>query len=371
MNTHFQEATMTPNWLSNLWRQDENISNLDPLGADRILSKLPEMNAGKDVNGLTQALQQLLPTASRARSFGFEDACAAMRDLGMLLGSLKRHGVEPALVVPAIEEVLPILGTLTSLPPRDTLLHYTIWNPSGERERSYTGTQDEHHLIRSVQIAMPALELCLYYLWQLMERPLCDGSFLPLCQGIHQRLEGLVEGVVHARRQVSTTYFAQELRLYFDPIVLRGRTYLGPGAVEMPVFVFDHLLWSADCTDQEYNDFKRTYLPYVRPVWRLVYDSYEGQRSLVSRIRNILGKTTPHYEEGYQAASEVMAIGNRLKSFRMPHRKMAEEAYVSQSEGHRSQGSGGYETSILSRVIMLMLLQLKSLEEHKNFVSLT
>ncbi len=72
--------------------------------------------------------------------------------------------------------------------------------------------------------------------------------------------------VVYARGNVSTLYFAQARRLYYEPMRLNGHTYLWPGAVEMPVFVFDHLFWSFDCTDAEYTSFKKGHLPYVRPA---------------------------------------------------------------------------------------------------------
>lgn len=131
------DITAVPNWLRTLWQQDEIIRELDPLKADELMSQLPLLNLQRDTEGLTQMLQKLLPSASQARSLGFEEACAAMRDLGLVMGSLKRHGVEPVARVPGLEEVLPLLATLTSLPPRDTLLHYTIWNPAGSRERRY------------------------------------------------------------------------------------------------------------------------------------------------------------------------------------------------------------------------------------------
>jgi hypothetical protein len=44
------------------------------------------------------------------------------------------------------------------------LLHYTIWNPSDERMRTYTGMEDEKNLIRSVQMAIPPLEAALHHL---------------------------------------------------------------------------------------------------------------------------------------------------------------------------------------------------------------
>ncbi|MFP3335605.1 DUF1864 family protein, partial [Pseudomonas sp. SIMBA_064] len=76
--------------------------------------------------------------------WGFVEAAAAMRDIGFFLGSLKRHGHEPADAVPGLEPVLLDLARATDLPPRETLLHVTVWNPAAaDAQRSYTGLPDE------------------------------------------------------------------------------------------------------------------------------------------------------------------------------------------------------------------------------------
>lgn len=351
MHPDFQK-TIHAEWLALLWQNDQQITQLDPLNADELLQNLPVFNAENDTVALVDLLRWLLPSPAVARAMSCEEACAAMRDIGIMLGSLKKHGIEPEEAVPALSVVLPLLGSISNFPPRDTLLHYTIWNPADDRMRTYTGTEDEKNLIRSVQMAIPPLEMALQSLMQLCGQPIHSDDFHQLSKKVSSSLEGLIEGVVYARRNVSTLYFAQEMRLYYDPIRLNGETYLGPGAVEMPVFVFDHLFWSADCTDAEYTAFKKSYLPYVRPIWRTVYEAYAHQPSLVSHLQAALDAGTCLHP--IAALKEIVTISNRLKSFRMPHRKLAEEAYAHQSGGHRNHGSGGYEPDILLRIINLM-----------------
>jgi hypothetical protein len=342
--------TIGGEWLALLWQNDQEIARLDPLRADEPLRNLPAFNAERDTESVLALLRQLLPSPAAARALSVEAACAAMRDLGILLGSLKKHGIEPEEAEPALRVVLPVLGSITNFPPRDTLLHYTIWNPAGERMRTYTGT-DEKNLIRSVQMSIPPLEAALHHLLQLLD-PAHGNDFRLLTKTVAANLEGLIEGVVYARRNVSTEYFAREMRLYYDPIQLNGATYLGPGAVEMPVFVFDHLLWSADCRDAEYVAFKNGYLPYVRPVWRLLYEAYAGQPSLLTQLQEEMEAGT--CAQPAVALKEIVSIVTRLKSFRMPHRRLADEAYAHGNGGHRSQGSGGYAPDILLHIIQLM-----------------
>ena len=343
--------TLRGEWLALLWQNDQKIARLDPLHADVPLQDLPAFNAAGNAASVLALLRQLLPSPAAARALSVEEACAAMRDLGILLGSLKRHGIEPEEAEPALRVVLPLLGTITNYPPRDTLLHYTIWNPEGERMRTYTGTEDEKNLIRSVQMSIPPLEAALHHLLLLLD-PSQGKDFRPLTKLVADNLEGLIAGVVWARRNVSTEYFAREMRLYYDPIRLNGVTYLGPGAVEMPVFVFDHLLWSSDCTDEEYTVFKQGYLPYVRPVWRLAYDAYARQPGLFTQLqREMETGTCPQPTANLR---EVVSIITRLKSFRMPHRRLADEAYAHGNGGERNQGSGGYAPDILVHIIQLM-----------------
>src|SRR5690606_36101278 len=245
---------------------------LDPLSADNKLTLLPELNKSRDIKGLVQMLSDLVPSVAEASQSDYFQAAASIRDIGMVLGSLKRHGTEPEHMVEDLDTILRILGEKTDLPPRDTLIHYTVWNPDGDRLRTYTGTDDEKHLIESVKIAMAPLVQAIKDLRDLYFLSPSSEAFPQLCEKVRENLEKMVKAIVHAKKNVSTYYFATELRLYFDPITLGGKEYLGPGAVEMPLFVFDHLLWGADVFDDEYVQFRNTYLPYVLPEMRVIFN---------------------------------------------------------------------------------------------------
>ncbi len=353
-------------------QENAYIASLDPLQADMMLRRLPLFNENKDTIELVLMLVDMLPSMPYAETFDAYQANAAIRDIGFLLGSLKRHHVEPVNVIPELEDKMNLLAGKTNLPPRDTLLHYTVWNPTDYRRRTYTGTEDEKCLIDSVVVAMEPLVSSIILLNQLHQTSLHSPDFKEICREIYVLFEKVIEGVVLARRKVSPSYFANELRFYFDPITLNEREYLGPGAVEMPMFVFDHLLWSSDCTDQEYNTFKETYVPYIHTRMRAIYHEFKGTHSLVSKACQLVEGKTDFQPAVLESLKSLAACCRLLKSFRMPHKKIAEEAYAHakvesvpdrEVQEQRTHGSGGYSTDILSHILMLTNQQITALEK--------
>ncbi|OHV43323.1 hypothetical protein BBK14_31520 [Parafrankia soli] len=82
--------------------QIEHVRAIDPLGADEVCGRLPEMNRRADVTSLVGSLRDLLPDARGLADLDMDDCLAAMRDVGLFLGSIKRHGHEPVGLVPEV-----------------------------------------------------------------------------------------------------------------------------------------------------------------------------------------------------------------------------------------------------------------------------
>ncbi len=343
--------------------EDALIAGLDPLGADGKLRQLPALNQQADVTALRALLYDLLPTPVQLVSFSYEQSAAAMRDIGFVLGSLKRHGIEPVQLVPELDYVLDVLGQQTNYPPRDTLLHYTSWNPEGLRMRTYTGSEDEYYLIKSVQEAAPGLLQAIFILNILHEVSPYSEAYGAYCQQAGRAFGSMTAGMARAIRHVKPAYFAKELRLYFDPITLHGQQWLGPGAVEMPMFVFDHLLWSAGSNDLTFERFQHTYLPYVLPYLRELYTSQKARPALVTKMQQALNEATGFDGLLWQNATNLLALCKQLKKFRLPHAKMADKSYKEQDGYQRSKGSGGYSTEVLQHIIMLYLTKVNTLSE--------
>ncbi|WNG15913.1 monodechloroaminopyrrolnitrin synthase PrnB family protein [Cystobacter fuscus] len=329
------------------------IAPLDPLEASALLCQLPSLNRAANVEGLVHLLRGLSEKASRLQGGDPARAAAVMRDLGMCLGSLKHHGHEPLELVPQLEPVLRRLGERTGLPPRDTLLHYSVWNPPGDRLRTYTGLPDEVQLIQSVRLAIPPLESAITRLAELYEVPVRAPDFVPLCTQVLEGLRQLVESIVHAHRHVSPHVFASELRSYYDPILIGGTPYLGPGAVEMPLFVLEHLLWGSSSTEAGYVAFKERYVPYILPEWRALYRRHVGRPSLVDRVLEEVHALEEPNDTARAGVDALRALVGMLIRFRAPHLKLAEKSYSAESGNPRGVGSGGFTVEMLAELLRL------------------
>lgn len=345
-------------------KQSNLIKTLDPINFDNHLELVPVLNYKKDIHGLVQLTYQCLPSLSFVQEMDYEHAIACMRDLGILIGSIKRHGFEPLDKVPELEAIVLELGRKTNLPPRDTLFHYTIWNPEGDRKRTYTGLEDEKALIESVRMSYTPLIQAINTLVDLHSCNLRSTEFTDLITKCNDLFRKVVESIVYAKRNVSPQLFGTELRFYFDPIHIKNVEYIGPGAVELPMFVFDHLLWSCDETDTEYTKFKSTYLPFNLASTREVYHNFSGKKSLISKVVETLEDDSVPVEEVLPQLKALQKLCISMKSFRMPHQKMAKKAYVAAKEykPERSKGSGGYSTDILGHIIELMNNKISMLE---------
>ncbi|MCA8022537.1 monodechloroaminopyrrolnitrin synthase PrnB family protein [Burkholderia metallica] len=329
------------------------VAACDPLRARERVLRLPGLNRQKDVPGIVGLLREFLPVRGVPAGWSFVEAAAAMRDIGFFLGSLKRHGHEPVDVVPGLEPVLLELARATDLPPRETLLHVTVWNPAApDAQRSYTGLDDEAHLLESVRISMAALEAAIALTVELYDVPLRSSAFEPGCVELAAYLQKMVESIVYAYRFISPQVFYDELRPFYEPIQVGGRSYLGPGAVEMPLFVLEHVLWGSQSDHAAYREFKETYLPYVLPAFRAIYARFAGRPALVDRV---LGDAQAARVRGEPVGAGLAALERVfeiLLHFRAPHLKLAERTYEAGQSGP-SIGSGGYAPSMLGDLLTL------------------
>lgn len=357
-----------------------SIAGRDPLLAVDLMRQVPRFNAREDVDGLVALLKKVLdperlglgetvkvvtqggsengdvaasgPVVSP--DWDFEDFAAAMRDVGLIMGSLRRHGVEPVAAWPALEPWLVEVGARTDLPPRDTLLHYTMWNPS-RALRTYTDLTEEARLIEAVRMAYPALESALGQLVGLFSTPLESPDFEAATGRIVEELSRVRDAAVYTYRFVDRRVFVESIRPYFEPIHVDGRDILGPGAVAMPLFVFDHVLWSASVDEPSYVRFKEDYLPITLPHIRRIYDRFGEEGCLIDRLEPVLGSAvwarslSPQLRRNLQGLDRIFVL---LQRFRAVHLRMARQAYREPNVHQRvfSKGSGGYAPEMLEDI---------------------
>lgn len=330
-----------------LWTDadDERVATMDPLEVDELMSTIPALNAARDVAKITSYLSIMCKNADLHRRTYYE-ILAIVRDIGLLAGSLRRHGQEPGALVPDLESVFLEAGSLTDLVPRDTLMHYTTWNPLGERSRRYTGHAQEPHLIQSIKMSFPAIRDATRHLFEMRDFPLQEKRTLHIVYQISFCLRRFLVGLHHAIRNVQAEVFIQEFRPFFEPFSIGSRQFRGPGAVTMPLHIFDFLLWGTSELDDRYQQFTLDYLPYNTAEIRQYYLRSRRTPSLLDRIEE--GISTVHELGHWQELLSPLAVCmKRVRGFREAHLRYAIHAYHGSAHHDFRSGSGGHTTGDL------------------------
>lgn len=327
------------------------IQGIDPLDADPVMPRLRSMNDAADVPGLVSTLRKLLPAAAEIGRFSLPECLAAMRDLGLVAGSVKRHGREPVEVVPNLTEILLGLAARSGMIPRDTVYHYIRWNPQGARERMYTGHPMERLLMSSVRMCLPnllaAVELCR----ELSDLDPGEIDFTLRANDLVVLLRSTEDAIDTTLANVSPEFFAVTLRPYFEKIRVGDEAYLGPAAAHLPLSLIDLKLWASDNGGLEYDRFWVESARYGLPGWRRLYRSWSGEESLVTRLVAAL-RTRPE-STGLLASAEALSRALRsLVVFRGKHLSIARKAYADEIR-HSPLGSGGGSLDLLAEILAL------------------
>ncbi len=329
------------------------IARLDPLHCDNEMAELPAWNKKGDVDAIVGAIRKIAPSRTAISSFTEQEAHAALRDLGMLMASVKKHGIEPEVLVPEVVPVMVALGSVADMVPRETIMHYSAWNPDGERQRCFTHFSDEVKVIQGTKIAIPGLERATLGLAELHTLSMDSPEFVRHARLVHMNISAMVRAIVFTIVNVNPRVFAVDLRPYYDPFTLQGVEYMGAGAVQLPVFVFDHILWSSDSRDSALTQFREHNIPYCTPVFRTLYHHFTGKPSLVrmacQSLRDVRVPSL-HQIQSIQAINDLLDV---LVRFRTPHKSLANRAFAHRD--NQAVGSGGYRPTILEHILDLTL----------------
>jgi hypothetical protein len=329
----------------------QGIAALDPLGVDEAIRDLPTWNASADTTAIAALIRKILPSCEVVRGWDLHATCAAIRDLGMLAASLRRHGVEPIQAVPELEPILVTLGRAADMVPRETVYHYGPWNPTGPRQRRFTGDPNEDGLIECVRSAAPGVEAAITGLIQARASEPGTPQFTEGCLVAARNVRSMVRAINFARNNVDVKFFARALRPYFEPIEVDGKRYLGAAAAHLPLCIVDHLTWGADCQDPTYVLFQEDAVHYAVPAWRSLFQPNTVEPSLVSRVIDAVdvssgtGTNRPLFESAV-ALYTVMRV---LLIFRGRHKVMADKAYDPKVRMY-PVGSGGFSTAVVDRI---------------------
>lgn len=329
------------------------IRELDPLAADKPCFDMRRQNEDADIPALVSSLRSLVPALDDVAGYSPEECVAAMRDLGMLLGSIKKHGPEPVPLVPEVTPVLLELGRRTDMVPRDTVHHYTTWNPTGGRQRMYCGDIQEAYLQESVRMVFPHLREGLELAGTLSDLDVDDPKFGVLTDELTGHVETMVSSIDMVVANVSPVFFARGLRAYFEEITVDGRVLLGPAAAQVPLWLIDQAIWASDRSEPGYEEFLRDSVPYSLPRWRELYEHWTGVPSVVSRLVTAYGddpeeaeRRVPALRTSGEALARLLRV---IVVFRGRHLGIARKAYDADLRLY-PVGSGGASVDLLRRI---------------------
>lgn len=318
------------------------VRDLDPLDADDFFGNLPSLNSAGATEPLIAWLRQVVAHPG-LEEFDKHATHAAMRDVGMVLGSLQRRGVHAAHVDTRLPRLLKEWGDLVGMVPRDTVVHYGPWNPPGERERRYTSDPQEQILIESVRQAADLLPAMALHVCIAQHHGIGSQEGIRALRSGVGHFRRYVENFEHVRDHVSPAFFARELRPFFEPVDVDGAWYHGPAAAFLPMYLVDTLLWGD--AGPEHRTMMSEAALYGIPAWR----SLLGMCQRGEPLSHIYERAIRDGAEAGAATMEGGLIDELLAllvRFRGQHVTVARHAYDA-AITEFATGSGGYSPEIL------------------------
>ncbi len=295
----------------------EHVAALDPLCADEVCTFLPEMNARRDTGAMARTLTELLPSGAVLSGLSYAECLAAMRDIGMFLGSLKRHGVEPVRAVPGLEAVLVELGHRTEMIPRETIHHYSEMNPGGARQRTYTSDPMETEAIEVVNVAFRRYAAAIGLAERLSEAQPHTPEFSLLLNALADELGAFDASMNLAHEKLDPAWFFGEFIPFTAEIEVNGTNYMGPSAAHVPLAVIDMLVWESDHASKDLTGYRLERLRYTMPRWRALNSRWATVSSLTTRVgAAITGDPAPAVRD---SAAALGAVLRALLVFRAKH----------------------------------------------------
>lgn len=311
----------------------ERARELDPLQLDGFMVELPLVNSAADVDTLITTTEHTLTRIPELLDDA--EAIACMRDFDFLLSSLIRHGVDPTQHVTGLEDGLGRIAVVTRTVPRGSVSTYTNANPEGPRQRKFTGTTMERTFIEAVTRSSTALDRAIEAFGNYGYR---EGS-----QETSKAIDAMIASIIVVKREVTPNFFTHELRPYFDAMVMGGKRYLGSGGAQLQLVGIDYLLWGANDEDPAYQEFFAENYEYLTVRQR------DCVQKALTRYDN---KSVVEYvaENGdTETAGFAIEAMRKIKKFRYPHLKVAEDNFRLREVG--AVGSGSYTPEILRKLI--------------------
>ncbi|MDT0393757.1 MULTISPECIES: monodechloroaminopyrrolnitrin synthase PrnB family protein [Streptomyces] len=337
------------------------VSGCDPFDAARDASRLPALNRAGDVSGL-DALARLWTGRVPDRVHDAVTANAALRDLGFVLASLERHGVDYR-TVPCAEETLLKLGALAEEVPRDSVYTYALRNPQ-DAVRSFTGLPEEALFIQEVRTAGIALRPAVDALLETLTLSVDDPALAELLAEATRGFTVFAQSLLSVKRTITPETFSFEMRPYFPPMTVGGQVLYGPGGAQMTPLLVDILLIRPEPGEPQeewYEQYLVENLLYLPAAYRAASDRARRHRPLLPRLVDEAARHRAHDPEVQRNLAELRSLLREVLRFRLPHLQLAKANMNVRPDG--SLGSGGYTTDSLDHLADLTLERHRLLSE--------
>ncbi|WP_079408582.1 monodechloroaminopyrrolnitrin synthase PrnB family protein [Streptomyces sp. 3211] len=336
-------------WLSDL--PNAAITSRDPLNLDQFLGKLPLLNEVADIRPIRAEVERLIPSLEQASRLSYVDALAAMRDIGMIVGSLQRHESHDPFADLDLQRAMLELGRRTGMVPRDTVLHYCWWNPTGSRMRTFTGDERERRLIQATAIALKDIETAARNLVRLPELNISDPEYAIRCRTAGQSIHEAAQTVHLSRSGLDARHFAVELRPYYEPIQIAGKEYDAPAAAQVPLYLIDQMMWGHGEPEVDLYSLRDGLSRYGLPIWRETFLDSLTRKPLIKQMIQEIEASTPWDNGPAQRSAEgLLLVAQALLTFRGRHIRLVKAAYDSQISRYAA-GSSGATPDLLQKLI--------------------
>ncbi|MHC0449371.1 MAG: monodechloroaminopyrrolnitrin synthase PrnB family protein [Candidatus Lariskella arthropodorum] len=268
------------------------VSSLDPLYFDELVSLIHDSNAQKNSSELIRILKTLAERAA-IRDFNYYEKIAAIRDIGILLGSLIRLDIQPCDILPGLPDVLMKFAKDTDFPPRDTILHYTIFNPQNARIRSYTGLSDELLFIQNIRSGVFDVITAMHELVILYTISPLDEEFTLCAENILAKLTvSLYKCLALAAQVASSEVAANKLMYFYQELTIDNQKYFWVNFIQACICIFDHILWSCSIAEELPIQEQKIDLLYMFPELRQIYKRFIDMPDLITKFSHLTkGKT--------------------------------------------------------------------------------
>lgn len=331
--------------LSQIVKKHKEISTLDPFGIDHELALLPEINSNKDINKLKTILSIIADKSNLIEQANFTTSHAMLRDVGFVVSSLRRFDIQICEEDKIIERALLLLGAKTNSIPRETSYHYGICNPSDNRQRTFTNFPDEIHLINGVRFFAADLEEILSALIDAYckveeNEKITDHQINSMVKSLQSSFQRVGEELKNIDPQI----FSRELRPYFDPIIISGKEYVGPGGGQVPLLIIDNLLFAFNLPSTHiYNIFSEEGVNFLPEELRLIFEEFKNKKTFVELSMN---------KKHNSAKILLNQLLNELIKYRQVHYNVAKRALNEQNQGNYQTGSAGYRIQMVHETLL-------------------